>query len=182
MLDFHLIHNGDVHWVQQKTMQKSFELLAGEQVIGTLQFPHALSTRAEVQTSLQHWSFKRTGFPKIRISIRKPDEEQDFAIFSPYLFGNGVLQMEDGHSFNWAPLNFWRTQWMFYDAGDLPILQFLSGSRKSKLSDLFKTQVEVEIMDASISDEQLCLLVPLGFYLFVLHANDTAIAAAAGAS
>lgn len=182
MLDFRWIHNGDVHWVQQKTMQKSFELLAGEQMIGTLQFSHVLSIRAEVQTSLQHWSFKRTGFPKIRISIQKPDEEQVFAIFSPYLFGNGVLQMEDGHSFNWAPLNFWRTQWMFYDAGDLPILQFLSGSRKSKHTDLFKTQAEVEIMDASISDEQLCLLVPLGFYLYVLHANDTAIAAAAGAS
>ena len=181
-MDFHLIHNGDVHWVQQKTMQKSFELLTGERVIGTLQFHHALSTRAEVQTSFQCWSFKRTGFPKTRISIRKSNGEQDFAIFSPYLFGNGVLQIENGHSFNWAPLNFWRTQWMFYEAGDLPILQFLSGSRKSKLSDLFKTQAEVEIMDASISNEQLCLLVPLGFYLFVLHSNDTAIAAAAGAS
>ncbi|MGV8025346.1 MAG: hypothetical protein AB2L18_02165 [Anaerolineaceae bacterium] len=64
-----------------------------------------------------------------------------------------------------------------------PHSAFLSGSRKSKLSDLFKTQAEVEIMDASISDEQLCLLVPLGFYLYMLHANnDTAIAAAAGAS
>ncbi len=162
-------------------MQKSFELLAGEQVIGTLHFPHALSTRAEVQTSLQCWSFKRTGFPTTRISIQKPDEEQDFAIFSPHMFGDGVLQLEDEHSFNWAPFNFWRTRWMFYDAGDLTILQFLSGSRKSKLSDLFKTQAEVEIMDASISNEQFCLLVPLGFYLYVLHANDTAIAAAAGA-
>jgi hypothetical protein len=51
-----------------------------------------------------------------------------------------------------------------------------------KVSNLFKTQADVEIVDLSLDDELLCLLISLRFYLLILQVNDTAVAAVTGAS
>ena len=179
---FHLIRDGEVHWVQQKTMDKYFELFMADHLIGTLAFRSAFGTLAEAVTSIQSWTFKRVGFFNTRVTIRKPDEELDHATFYPRIFGDGVLQIMDGRSFSWAPLNFWRTRWVFYDNGDIPVLQFWEGSQEFKISEIFKTQAAVEILDASLSEEQLSLLVPFGFYLIIMHKNDTAAGAAAASS
>lgn len=80
----------------------------------------------------------------------------------------------DGRSFSWAPINFWRTRWVFYDNGDIPVLQFNEGSQDFKISEIFKTQAAVEIVDTSLSEEQLSLLVPFDFYPVIMHKNDNA--------
>lgn len=179
---FHLIHAGSSRWSQRKAMDKSFELFAGERLIGTLDFRSAFGTYAKAVTSIQSWTFKRVGFLNARITIRKPDEDLDYATLYPRLFGDGVLQIMGGHTYHWAPLNFWRTKWVFYDNGDIPILRFEEGTHEFNISEAFKTQADVFILDPSLDDIHLSLLVSLGFYLVVMYKNDAAAGAAAASA
>ncbi len=179
---FDILREGRIFWTQENAMDKSFRLFSDEQLIGTLDFRSIFGTLAEATTSIQTWTFKRVGFLNVRVTVRKPDEDLDYAVFYPRIFGDGLLQIMDGRSFSWAPLNFWRTKWMFFDNGDIPILQFAEGGQEFKISEIFKTQAEVTILDASLSTQELALLVPFGFYLLILHKNDAAAGAAAASA
>ena len=179
MFDFQTFRIGNLHWVQQKILGRVYELRADESVIAVLSFPSAFSTHVETENTLQCWSFKRRGFSKKHIVIHKAQSRNGFATFTQHLLGNGTLQLEDGRSFQWAPVNFWHNQWMFYQAGDIPAVRFLTGCREFKIANLFKTQADIEIVDSSLDDELLCLLLSLGFYLLVIQSNRTASAAAA---
>lgn len=179
MLDFQTFRIANLHWVQQKVLGRTYELKADEDVIAVLSFPSAFSTQVDSENTLQCWSFKRRGFPKKQILIRKAHSTDNFGIFTQYLLGDGTLQLDDGRSFQWAPINFWHNQWMFYQAGDVPAVRFLTGSHEFKLSNLLKTQADIEIVDTSLDDEMLCLLISLGFYLLVIQSNRTAVTAAA---
>ena len=182
VLDFQTFRTGNLHWIQKKVLGGIYELSADEKVIASLSFPSTLTAQGEAENTLQCWTFIPRGFTKRQIVIRKANDKNDFAIFTQHLLGDGTLQLEDGRSFQWTPINFWRVQWIFYQASDTPAVRFYSGSREFKLSNVLKTQADVEILDFSLNDELLCLLISLGFYLLILQSSETAIATAASTS
>jgi hypothetical protein len=92
------------------------------------------------------------------------------------LFGAKALRFSDERAL-WRPTNFWATGFGLPDGG--LVLEFKTGIPHERLKDIFKTQATVEIMDVPEWRSRLPLLLPLGFYLFIMHHEDAAAGAAA---
>lgn len=91
--------------------------------------------------------------------------------------------MATGRQFRWEALDFWATQWGFFNSQeDQALVRFIPGSEKGGLRELFKNQAIVE-MDPVRQTDELPLLVTLGWYLIILRQDDsTAIIAATTAA
>jgi hypothetical protein len=168
-----------VEWSQPRTLDRYFELHAGGVLLSTLTFRSAWGTLATAESGEGRWSFKRVGFLNPRLTIRVNDQEPDLAIYQPKFWGDGVLTFTNGESFAWKPVNFWSTEWAFINSAGQRVLHFMPGIEDQKLTDLFKTQVTVELEALTPGRELLPILLPLGMYLIILHNDDTAAAAAA---
>jgi hypothetical protein len=167
-------------WVQPASNQRYYELHDDTSVMASLRFRSAFGTLAVATTADESWTFKRVGFLNIRVTVRRAGEDHDMAVYTPRFWGDGELTFEDGAPpLLWRPTNFWATQWAFgAPAGGL-IMEFKTGVPHERLSDIFKTQATVEILDAAEWRPLLPLLLPLGFYLFLMHHEDAAAGAAA---
>ena len=165
-------------WFQPRTMERSFELRDGERLLGTLHFPRFGGSLATASFTAGEWTFKRVGFFRPRVTVRPSGQEVDLAVYRPKGWGSeGELQFVGGHSYGWKPANFWATRYAFVDDAERAVVTFKPGAEEGKWSDLFKYQALVEI-DPSVYDrEELPILVSLGWYLMILHHDDSAGAA-----
>jgi len=171
-------------WSQPKTLQRAFELRDGDRLIGTLSFVSLWGSLAEASMAAGEWTFKRVGFFRTRITVRRRGQEMDLAVYQPKGWGSeGELQFAGGRIYAWKPANFWATRFNFVDTAGRPLVAFKPGTEESKWSDIFKLQALVEIDPSASQLEELPLLVSLGWYLMILHHQDSASggAVAAGA-
>jgi len=175
--------NIPLYWVQPKTMARFFTLHSGEHEYATLDFASAFGSLAIAITAEYTWSFKRMGFFNPRVTVRRPEEETDLAVYQPRWTGTeGTLTIADGPTFQWRATNFWATKFAFLDSSGEALLWFKEGSEQGRLSDLFKTQALLEITPAGWQADELDLLVTLGWYLLILYHEDAAGAAAAASA
>jgi hypothetical protein len=165
-------------------MARSFSLHAGEQEYARLEFQSAFGSRALAETAAQRWSFKRVGFFNPRVTVRRPDQDTDLAVYQPRWTGTeGTLTLAGGQTFQWRATNFWATRFAFMDSRGEILLEFKEGTQEGHFSDLFKTQAQVQIAQNFGELEQIDLLVTLGWYLLILYHEDAAgVAAAASAT
>jgi hypothetical protein len=170
-------------WVQPKTFVRWFELRApDDEPAATLRFETALGTLATAESAEGRWTFKRVGFLNVRVTVREVGSETNLAVYEPKLWGDGVLRFPDGRTYEWKAMNFWGTQWCFADAQGQVVFAFKPERDRPKLSELFKTQADVEVGPAGQGLAELALLVLLGWYLVILQQDDAAAAAAAAAA
>jgi hypothetical protein len=176
--------NLPLYWVQPKTMSRTFTLHSGEQEYASLDFQSAFGSLAIAETAGHTWSFKRMGFFNPRVTVRRPNEETDLAVYQPRWTGTeGTLTFAGGRTFQWRATNFWATKFAFLDNSGEALLWFKEGSEQGHLSDLFKTQAQLAIEPAGWQLAELDLLVTLGWYLLILYNEDAAgVAAAASAT
>lgn len=167
-----------LEWREPKVGEKYFELRTEEEIFGTLEFRSMFGTLATAETDQGKWTFKRVGFLKPRVTVRENGSEKDIAVYQPKIRGDGTLTFPDGVVFGWKPKNFWSTEWAFYDIIDRMFVTFKPGTEKTKLSDLFKVQAIVEVSSEAATCGRLSLLLTLGWYLIILHRQDTATTAA----
>ena len=167
------------YWCQPQAMHRTFELRDGDQLHGTLHFPKALGSLAEASLAAGEWTFKRVGFFRARVTVRRRGLEADLAVYQPKGWGmEGELQFARGRSYGWKPANFWATKYAFVDGVGKTLVTFKPGTEESKWTDLFKFQALVEIDPSANWLEELPVLVSLGWYLMILHHQDTASAGA----
>jgi hypothetical protein len=175
--------NIPLYWVQPKTMARYFLLHSGEHEFASLDFQSAFGSLAIADTAEHTWSFKRMGFFNPRVTVRRPNEEIDLAVYQPRWTGTeGTLTLSGGRAFQWKATNFWATKFAFLDSSGEPLLWFKEGAEESHISDLFKTQALLEIEPAGWQLAELELLVTLGWYLLILYHEDAAGAAAAASA
>ncbi len=175
MEQFVAINNETYYWSQPKALERFFELRTpAAELAGLLVWEKAFGTLATAYTAAGYWSFKRVGFWNPRITVRKPGEDNDLAVFYPRFFGNGTLEIVGGDQFRWESLNFWATQWGFFNPSDDQVLvKFIPGSDQGTLGDVFKNQAIIQIdLQRRVSD--LPLLISLGWYLMILRLDDSA--------
>jgi hypothetical protein len=173
----------DLCWIQPKGLGRHFELRAGDDVLAILRFETLCGSLARAESADGSWTFKRVGFFKPRVTVRKAGEEVNLAVYTPRWTGReGALEFPDGRVFSWKQTNFWAARYQITDAVGNLLASFQSGIDKSKLSDIFKTQARVEIDLRGRALPELPLLVLLGWYLIVLQENDAAAAGAAAAA
>ena len=172
-------------WSQPKALQRAFELREGDRLLGTLSFVKSFGSLAEASMATGDWTFKRVGYFRPRVTVRRRGQETDLAVYQPKGWGSeGELQFAGGRVYAWKPANFWATRFNFVDGAGRALIAFKPGSEESKRSDLFRFQALVEIDPSASRLEELPLLVSLGWYLMILHHQDSAsggaVAAAAG--
>jgi hypothetical protein len=159
-------------WIQPAARRREHELRAGDDVLATLRFQRGSLADAEAEG--HHWTFKRQGFWQPRVTVRIPGSDADVAVFRPRWAGGGMLDFADGASVRLSSANFWQSEWVWQEK-DQPLMLF-----KGRHG-IVKAKGAVEIQSGAASRPDTPLLVLLGWYLILLHADDTA-AATAGAA
>ena len=163
-------------WRQPHTMQRSYELVSGEQIVGTLEFPSMVGSLARVVTGDGEWTFKRGGFMRPRITVRQSGSEHDIATLHMSWRGGAELECTDGPTFKWVHTSFWKSRWMFATDADEPLIHY------SPDNGFLKPGALLEVDSAGRASPHLPMLAALGWYLMLLMSQDSAAAAAAASA
>jgi hypothetical protein len=157
-------------WVQPAALKREHELRAGDEVVATLRFQRGSLADAEADGG--HWTFKRQGFWHPTVTVRTAGSDDDLAVFHPRWVGGGTLEFPDGRAVQLSSANFWQSEWVWQD-GEKPLIRFKGRHGLVKA----RGAVEIEPEDAARPD--LAMLVLLGWYLILLHAEDSTAATSA---
>jgi hypothetical protein len=155
------VGNQPLTWHQFEECKASWELRAGDDVVGTVawQNPTGGGTLALAASADGRWSFKRVGVFIPTVTVRVAGTDTDVATVSAHL-GRSVVYFADGRAVHFIRSSFWRSEFAFTLSNGEPLLAFKEGGTRVEFA-----QGAVTIPDAS-------LLALLGCYLLVLHARD----------
>ena len=157
-------------WVQPAVFSREHELRAGDDVVATLRFQRG--SLADAEAAGGHLTFKRQGFWQPRVTVRTAGSDADLAVFHPRWVGGGALEFPDGRAVRLSSANFWQSEWLWQD-NEKPLIRF-----KGRHG-LIKARGGVEIQPEAVALPDLAMLVLLGWYLILLHAEDSAAASSA---
>ena len=160
-------------WAQPSFAKTKYELRAGDEVVATIQFQRATLARADAEG--EAWTFKREGFWRQRVTVRREGSDDNIAIFRPYAFGGGELLASSGSTFELSSAHFFHPEWT-WKQGERPLMQFKGGPRMSGRSGV------VALLPEALHLPELPLLTVLGWYLILLIAKDVAVVAATTAA
>ena len=98
----------ELKWTQPKRLKRYFELLCGDDRIGTLRWEKSFGSLATAEASEGQWTFKRGGFWGWRVTVRESGSAETIAMFELSLAldstcGTGSLQYRGGQRIRWAP-------------------------------------------------------------------------------
>jgi hypothetical protein len=171
-----------LYWAQPKTLSRNFDLVNGLGRLATLKFETAFGSLATATTASTTWSFKRTGFFKPIVTVRLVGQETNVALYRPRWTGSeGEIELSS-HRYTFRTSNFWATQFEIRDSARRLLITYRAGVKTHSFGDLLKTQAEVTITDHGTNPADLELLILLGWYIIVLHNEDTSAAAAGAAA
>jgi len=161
-------------WKQPAALRMEFELHAADEVCATLNFRSMFGSFATARSGDGCWTFKRAGFFRPTVTVRRCDSETDLTVFHNNTWsGGGTLQLQDGRTIR-ATTSFWLTRSEFTTESEEPLIRFTPGG-------FIHTRCGVEILPGALKLEELPWLVCLGAYLAILLRRDTSGAAAAAA-
>ena len=70
-------------WSESNVMKRAFELREGNRLHGTLQFAKSWGSLATASLAGGEWTFKRTGYFRPRVTVRRQGQEADLAVYQP---------------------------------------------------------------------------------------------------
>ena len=152
----------DLLWTPSKSARRSYELRAGEELVGTLSWQRGSLAVADIAD--RHWTFKREGFWHPRVTVRVAGSASDIAIFRPGWSGAGTLELSPSRRIQWSAPNMWHTQWAWQETDGRPLVHFKGRQGWTK------HEGYVEVEPGATALPELPLLVSLGWYLLVLLA------------
>ncbi len=158
-----------LQWMQPSAWREAYELRANNDVVATLHFRSAFGSLATAQTADDCWTFKRVGFWKTRVTVRRCDAEVDLAVFHNNTWkGGGTLELADGRRYL-ASTNTWQTRYEISDEAGESLLLFAIGG-------VLRQSAQVTIHPAAVRLDTLPLLLTLSWYLVVMMYQDSAAA------
>jgi len=164
-----------LRWVQPSGWSMKYQLEADGQPIASLEFRSMLGSFATGESEDGAWTFKRTGFIRTGVTIRKRGEDADVATFANSTWsGGGTLHLPDGRTLR-ASTNLWHSQIVFENDTGERLLTFKGGG-------ILHLSAEIAIDPAGSRMPELPWIVMLGCYLMVMLRSDSGAAAAASAS
>ncbi len=161
-------------WAQPNGWKLKFQLEADDQPAASLEFRSMLGSFATGVSGDGSWTFKRTGFVRTKVTIRRSGEETEVATFANNTWsGGGTLHLSSGRVLQ-ASSNLWQSQIVFQTESGEPLLTFKSGG-------FVHLSAELVIEPAGWKLPELPWIVMLGWYLLVMmRMEGGATAAAAG--
>ena len=158
----------ELKWTQPKLLNKYFELLSGEDLVGSLRWEKSFGSLAAAEASERQWTFKRGGFLRPHVTVREADSTETIALFEANWGGTGSVQYRGGQPIRWVSSGFWRSRWMWLSDSGAEIAAFSSDHK------FMKTEGRLEVSAHGAEVPELPLLALLGWYLLILAAEDTA--------
>ena len=161
-----------LQWTQPAALSMRFVLEANGEPAATLQFRNLLGSLASGESADGSWTFKRTGFIKTGVTIRRSGDVADVATFANHSWsGGGTLHLPDGRVLR-AGTNLWHSQLAFETEAGEPWLTFKSAG-------FLHLSSELEIQATAWKMPELPWIVMLGWYLIVMMRMESSAAAAA---
>ena len=168
-LDPNQVHG--LEWRQPGAFARSFELRRGDALLGTLKFTKTFGSLAEGRTSRAAWSFKRNGFFSTNATARVLGTEQDIAVYQPNWTGSkGMVTLAGGERLILKNTSFWGGDWGWYTESDNPLVLFKSRG-------VFHHGSDISVEEPARRRPDLPLLLLFGWYVLVLHQEDSAATA-----
>lgn len=146
--------------------ERFFELRLDEEIIGTIRFPKLTGTIAEAHFLDYIWTFKRMGFWHPYISIRKPDNPEDFLRlpFSNKWGGLLMFKRADGQILELTNISFWQQIWAWLKHDKTILIEF-------HITIGLKNRAKVVIRQIDDPEETI-LLLALGCYALSTYGWD----------
>lgn len=160
-------------FVQPRAMERTWELRAGGEPAGALEFRSAFGSLAFARAAGSSWTFKRVGFFATRATARPEGSPEDAVVYTPRWSGQeGEVVLAGGERLRFGTANFWGTRFALGDAGGRAIATLGPEPEIHRLSDLFRTQALVVVDPSAAARPDLALLLLFAWYLVVLHHED----------
>ena len=166
-------------WGRGRVRGREYELRAGGEILATLGWQRGSLAIARVANGC--WSFKRAGLCHPRVTVRTVGTDSEVATYHAGWTGHGVLELGQGHRFQWAAADFWRSQWAWQGDDGSTLVRFQSTRAPGGLGGQAGPGARVEVEPAAVALPELALLVALGWYLLVLLARESDEAPVIGA-
>ncbi|MDX1992873.1 MAG: hypothetical protein SF029_10805 [bacterium] len=175
MKAFEELIDQDVRWVQPSSWKEYYELRTDSgDVLATIHKPSIWRNRVEVDAVGNRWTFERKGFWRFRIEIKSVGTDSQPAVFH---YGNwmvsGELRFNDGRLFKWKQSDFWGSKWAWTTPDGEPIGGF-------KVGGFMRLNSDIRLEPGALDMPSLPLLIFLGWYLYLLHYQDSSSAAVVG--
>ena len=155
------VAQADLLWMSD-TNEHSFELRAGDEVVGRLQLGD--KQRGDGDAANERWTFRREGFLRQRVTVRVPGSDANVAIFHVSWKKGGILELDRGRWMRLRLPSLWRWKWTWADMYGRPLVHLENG--------LFMRDGQVTIEPDAAAAPDVPLLVVLGWYLLVVWALD----------
>jgi hypothetical protein len=165
-------------WTQPRAGTPAYELYAGGNLVATLHWQRG--SLAEARAAGCHWTFKRVGFWRPRVTVRLAGSDANLATFTAHWTGTGTLECEGEHRFVWSAENVWHTVWAWQNTDESPLMR-IDGRPKTEQGGRASKGL-VELTPAAGTLIELPLLVLLGWYLVIMHMRETAVSTGAAAA
>lgn len=155
----------EAEWKATKRLARRYVLKSGPEIFATLSFAGAFGSLANAVAAEGHWTFKRGGFLRPRVSVRDAATERDLGVFEATWGGDGVLRLGAQPEYKWSSEGIWRTRWTWSGATGHGLVHL---SPKSVL----RSTALAEVEPGARKDKWTGLLAALGWYLILLTAED----------
>jgi hypothetical protein len=150
-----------LQWVPLQAFKREYELRSGEETLATLRWKTPFGSIALAEAADETCSFKRGGFFRPKITVRRPGSDENVAILHAGWGGEGSLDFANGSWYQWRNNNFWHSEWAFFNKMGELLVQF-----KPEPAFLqHAASVHIETRAMSLPDLPLVML---GWYLMVL--------------
>ncbi|MEJ7653483.1 MAG: hypothetical protein WKH64_09180 [Chloroflexia bacterium] len=170
------ITDRELVWRKPRSLKEEYELHAGDDVAATLHWPRSYGSLAEAAAEGGSWTFKRSGFWRVRATIRTAGSDADIAVFDPRWTGDGALTFATGATYRWERAHFWGSRYEWRNTENEPLVRFATKAG------LLRTEAAVELEPAARALPELQLLTLFGWYLLVMGIRDSSAAGAGAAA
>lgn len=158
-------------WYKKFEDKRIYELSAEKKVIASLIWTKNYGTLAEACSAEGKWTFKRTGFFKPIVTVRKLNDDVNYGSLKFSWTNESELLLANGKKYFWKNLNLWRGEWGFVDEKNNIVLQTVPNYNK-RGADGF-----VYFNYKSIPKEDLYLLILLSWYIIVSYSEEETVSA-----
>lgn len=163
-----------LRWEQPRALKRSYELRAGDAVLGDLTWTKTFGTLAEGTVDGTTFTFKRSGFLHPYVTVRKVPFEEDVARLQLSFNGSGALETNEGKRYLLQKLSFWKNEWGMQDESGNLLMTVKVPTRLRRVG-------EVEVSESGRGDPHLPMLALLLWYVVAQALDEMAAAAAGGA-
>lgn len=172
----------NLKWTQLKPFTRYHELRSDGGLYATLKWKKMFGSLAVGECSEGRFTFKRGGFLRPFVTVRKESSSSDLAVMRfrsgsvilNTVFGlSGVLEFEAGRRYAFNRLSFWKSRWAFVDEDGIPLVTF---DRKMKGKPTANVAINVDFRQIPY----LYILLVLGWYVIILDYEEAEAATGTG--